>query len=119
MAPGEKDVDNPALDPLISRIVSHGIVPSRSLSMKKSALLNTRDIILSYGFVPSLQDPELHILMVIATKTAPEPHNLMCSSLLASMRSSQNTRPHQLAYVRKLSSLQSKNLDCFPAVLLL
>lgn len=58
------------LNPLLSRTVSHGILPSRYLNMKKSALLSTRVVVLSFGFVPSLQDPELHNLVVIATKTA-------------------------------------------------
>lgn len=100
------------LDHLISRTVFHGILQSRHLNMKSPLSWTPGLWSCLLAFFPSLQDPELHNLMVIATKTAHEPHNLT-SSMLVSMRSSQNTCPYQLTCVKKLPSLQFRNLDYF------
>lgn len=74
--------------------------------------LNTRVMVLSFGFVPSSKIPELHILMVIAKKRL-----LLNLTTWPISPSQQVWSPFRtstlISTFRKLSPLQCRNLDCF------
>lgn len=81
------------LEPLLSRIVYYGILPSRHLNMKKSEHQGYGPIFWLCSFFKDSWTPYSH--GHCKKKTAPEPHNLTNFSFPASMKSLQNIYSHQ------------------------